>query len=297
MVDMSIVVLNYNTYEETSTCLSSVFKYPPKASFKLLLVDNASTDGSFEKLKTKFKNIQVIENDKNYGFAKGNNDGIQRVYKNSRYVLLLNSDTIVRAGAIDRLFNYAIKAHSDITSCKLVYKNGKFQANGGKLPYFFPVFVWISGIDDVLAKFVRLPSYQAKTQKELGQAQWVSGSVMLVASRVFSKIGFFDEKIFMYGEDVDFCLRASRAGFKTGWTNDSEIVHLGGASSKISPQYTQWLGEFRGLLYLYKKHFGLVQSVLLKLLMYLFIFLRMVAFAVIGKFGYSKQYAKIITRV
>ena len=119
---------------------------------------------------------------------------------------------------------------------------------------------------------------------------------MLINSRVFEKIGFFDEKIFMYGEDVDFCWRAKDEGYKVGWTNSADILHIGGASSG-KPKYVQWLGEFKGLLYLYEKHYNKIAQVLLKIDMFYFIFLRSIAFFVIGKREHAKTYAEIITKI
>jgi hypothetical protein len=299
MVNLSIIVLNYNTCKQTLNCLQSIFRSKIGFSFRVVVVDNASNDGSAEEIKKRFKNVKLIVNKKNYGFAKGNNIGIRSVFEDSKYILLLNSDTIIQGNALETLVDYADDKKADISSCKLIYPSGKFQPNGGKLPFFLPTFFWLSGLDDILRRVVRLPSYQEILFEAFrdGKIDWVSGTVMLIRSEVFRKIGFLDERIFMYGEDVDFCFRARKNGLSVGWTDSCRIVHIGGASSLRGVKYNQWLGEFKGLLYIYKKHFGRLSALLLRLALWFFVFLRIIAFFAVGKPNYAKTYARIIFKI
>jgi len=299
MIDILTVVLNYNTKYLTERCLKSVLSQEWQRTVKVVVVDNHSTDDSFSYLKLKFPKIDFLQARRNLGFAGGNNLALKKYFGQARFCLLLNSDTQITAGSLDRLFNFALEEKWDIVSCRLVYPDGSFQPNGGELPNFWPLFFWLSGLDDLFRKWIRLPSYQERSQSYFSDGRevgWVSGTVMLIRKEVFEKIGFLDEKIFMYGEDVDFCWRAKKAGFKIGWTDKAEVIHLGGGSSD-QPHFRQWLGEFKGLLYLYRKHYGKPASLLLKLLIYFFVFLRMVAFFLIGKLNYAKDYAKIIAEI
>lgn len=258
------------------------------------VVDNASSDGSVEEIAKKFPQVKVIASKENLGFASGNNLALKKA--KSQYYLLLNSDTEVEENSIDNLMEFAKSNDFAICSCRVLNKDGSFQPNGGDLPKLLPLFFWLSGLDDFIKKIFVPISYQQRSKsyykngREIG---WVSGSVMLIHKSVFERIGFLDKKIFMYGEDVEFCLRVKRAGFKIGWTDRAEITHLGGGSSKRS-QYNQWLGEFRGLLYIYQKYYGGVQKSILKILIYFFVMLRVLAFVILGKFDYAKTYAKII---
>lgn len=293
MLDLSVVILSYNTKRLTLDCLNSIYSNKWQNSIDVWVVDNASTDGSADAIKDKFPRINILKSKKNVGFSKGNNLGLKKVYENSKYCLLLNSDTLVKPGSLDKLVEFAGKEKFDIVSCKLLNANGSFQPNGGDLPSFLPVFFWLSNLDgltDSLPSFHQINERYFTNKEKVG---WVSGSVMLVKSDVFKEIGFFDEKIFMYAEDVDFCWRAISNNFKVGWTDSTSIVHIGGASSK-KPKYSQWLGEFKGLIYLYDKHYGSFRKGLLKLQLYIFISLRVVAFYLSGKKEYAKTYAKII---
>jgi GT2 family glycosyltransferase len=178
-------------------------------------------------------------------------------------------------------------------SCKLVDKQGKLQPNAGELPTIQPVLMWLTGFDDLVRS---VASYQERdVNKFYGTRDfgWVSGTAMLISDSVIKKTGVLDEKIFMYAEDVDYCWRAHKAGFKVGWTDNCSLYHLGGGSSE-NPKYKQWLGEFRGLLYLYNKYYGLIAMIGLRILMYVFIALRSLAFLVLGKVSYAKAYAKIL---
>jgi GT2 family glycosyltransferase len=293
VVNLIIAVLNYNTKELTQRCLKSVFENKPETDFEVWVVDNASTDDSLKIIKKNFPQINIIESDKNFGFAGGNNLVLKKIPAN--YYLLLNSDTEIKDRAVDKLLNFARDNEYSISSCRLLDKEGKFQPNAGELPKFSPLIVWLSGLDDIFRKFIYLPSYQERSEKFYQKDRsvgWVGGAAMLIEGNILKKLGYFDDKLFMYGEDVDFCFRASKEGLKVGWTKSAEIMHLGGGSLN-QPKYFQWKGEFSSLIYIYKKYYGKFFAFILRLLMYFFIFIRIVSFSILGKLNYAQTYAKI----
>lgn len=297
-MDLSIIIVNFNTSRLLQDCLSSIFKYGLKHKFSVVVVDNASSDGSAEMVEKKFPKVKVIKSEKNLGFAGGNNLGIKA--GETKYYLLLNSDTIVPVGSLDSLVDFMDMSGFGVGSCKLLNKDGSFQANAGDLPFGLPLFFWLSGWDDILPKIGEyLPSFHRKFKsfyegdKEVG---WVSGSVMIIKREVALSIGGLDEGIFMYCEDTDYCIRAKKAGFKVGWTDKAWVYHLGGGSSK-DPALIQWVGEFKGLVYIYRKHLGILAGFILRMLILIFTVVRMVAFLVVGKFSVSKTYAKLIFEI
>lgn len=297
-VKLSIIIINYNTGNLTLGCLRSIFEKNWETKFDVWVIDNGSSDNSIEKIKKEFPRIKTVLSDKNLGFAGGNNLVLKQV--DSDYCLLLNSDTEVYDGALDELVEFAERENCGITSCKLVNSDGSFQPNGGDLPFGLSLFVWLSGIDDILFFLKRkLPSYHRQFMdyfKDGKGVGWVSGSVMLIKKEVTDKIGFLDDAIFMYGEDTEYCLRAKRAGFTVGWTDKAIVKHLGGASSK-EPTLKQWTGEFKGLLYIYLKYYGFLAAAALKIFIYLFIFVRMAAFFVVGRPQVSRVYAKVLVSI
>lgn len=294
MINLAIIIVNYNTKKLTLECLGSIFNGNPKVTYKIWVVDNNSSDGSAADIKKQFPQVNLITADKNLGFSGGNNLALKKA--DAEYYLLLNSDTKIMNGAIDKLICFVQNSDFGISSCKLINADGSFQPNAGELPKICPLFYWLSGLDDLFGESLKIKSYQARSQnyyQDNQQVGWVSGAAMLIKREVIKKIGYLDDKIFMYGEDVEYCWRASRHGYKVGWTATAEIIHLGGASLDF-PKYKQWLGEFKGLIYLYTKFYGLWTAMLLKTLLYIFIAARIIGFLMLGKISYSRTYAKII---
>lgn len=299
MSKLAIIFLNYKTADMTIDAIKSVYKYPPDCSFDVWMVDNASNDGSIEKIEKAFPSVKIIANDENSGFAIGNNLAIKKAYPESKYYLLINTDTIVYKDSLTELVNFADNSDHGIVSCYLTNPDGSFQPNCGDLPTFIPMATWLTGIDDIFKKFTNIPSYHQESKKYYKDGRsvgWISGSVFLIKKEVIEKIGMLDEKIFMYGEDVEYCWKAKRSGFTCGWTNKGKILHIGGASSD-KPRLRQWAGEFRGLFYLYKKFYGAVPAFFVRIFSYVFILLRALAFLIMGKLEHAKTYVQVIGNI
>lgn len=292
MIDLCIIIVSFNTKDLTKACLDSVLNGKFKKNLEIRVVDNASTDGSIEMLES-YEGISLIKSSENLGFARANNLAFRQA--NSKYYLMLNSDTIVDKGVLDILYEETVKHDYGISSCQLKYANGNFQPNGGDLPKLFPVLSWLTGVDDICRMVgIKVATFHYNQQSEFGgQIGWVAGTAMVIRRDVIDTVGLLDEKLFMYVEDVDYCWRASRMGHQIGWVRGATIMHIGGGSSK-SPRVAQWRGEFRGLVYLYRKYYGSVVSILLRLLIVLFGVVRMVGFGLLGKWDYSKAYGKVI---
>lgn len=297
MNNLAIIILNYNTKDLLRKCLKSIQTKKWKHSQETWVVDNASTDGSSEMIRKDFPDVKLIKSDRNRGFAGGNNLALQ--IADAKYYLLLNSDTEVSEGSLDALTESMARNGFDIASCKLVSPDGSFQPNAGDLPFGFPLLVWLFGIDDlpflknILPSFHRTGLTYYKNEKKVG---WVSGSLFMFRSAVIRSIGLLDTNIFMYCEDVDYCIRAQKAGYTVGWTDKAQIMHIGGASSD-NPKLRQWLGEFKELLYLQRKHKGSFAAKVIKILIYFSILLRMVGFFVLGKPSYTKTYRKVLAEL
>lgn len=294
-MSLTIIIVSFNTKQLLKSCLQSIFQKKWKNEIKVVVVDNASIDGSDEMVEKDFPRVNLIRSKINTGFAGGNNLGLKAISAN--LYLLLNSDTKVLDDSLDNLVDFMASSDFGIGSCKLLNKDRSLQPNAGSLPFGWPLFFWLAGWDDIVPVIgSKLPSFHQKYSQfyqgdhEVG---WVSGSAMVIKKEVVDKIGLLDQSIFMYGEDAEYCFRAKRAGFKVGWTNQAQIIHLGGGSSH-DPSYKQWVGEFRGLLYIYGKYFGFLSQVFLRLLIYLFVLIRMAVFLIIGKVKVSTTYAKVL---
>jgi hypothetical protein len=218
-----IIILNWNGKEDTIACLRSIerVKYP---NFSVILVDNASSDGTVEYVKDKFPSVKIIANSENLRFAGGNNVGIKyALERNADYVLLLNNDTEVAPDFLPELVRAAENDKSiGIAGPKIYYYEGNKMIwfAGGKVEFWKG---WISHIG------IREPDYgQYDFAREV---DYITGCCMLVKREVIEKIGKLDESFFIYGEDADWSLRASRAGYSLVYVPSSIIWHKVSASS------------------------------------------------------------------
>lgn len=241
----AIIILNYNGLKETLECLESIRKLKKdKLETEIIMIDNNSTDGSPEAL-AKIKDINFIQNDRNLGFSAGNNIGIKQALKiNSDLVLIVNNDTIVDS---DLLINLTKASKSfDIISSKIYFAKGfEFHKNLYKKEELGKV-IWFAGAiidwDNILGKHIGVDEVDKGQFSKPQEVDFATGACMLVKREVFEKIGYFDERYFLYLEDMDFCVRAKRLSFKIGYEPSAVIWHknaasTGGSGSKLQDYY------------------------------------------------------------
>ena len=251
-MDLSIVILNYQTFELTKNTINSIFEYEYPFSYEVLLVDNASGDDSLSRLKDYFKdNVIFIESSKNNGFAAGNNQALK--IAKGKYQLLLNSDTIVWENTLESIYYYMEK-HTDVgaTGCRVLLENGDLdKACKRSFPNvknsFFRLFhIPTKSKDD---------NYNLDSLPDDGvyEIDCLTGAFMFIRKEALDEVGFLDETFFMYGEDIDLCFRIKQAGWKIVYYGKSKITHFKGASSK--KQKSKLIYEFYRAMYVYyKKH-------------------------------------------
>lgn len=280
-MDLSIIIVNYKTYELTKNAIKSVLE-TVKSSYEIFVVDNNSQDGSYEKLKFKFKNeianekIKLIANKSNQGFAAANNIAIKKSKGN--FILLLNSDTVTKEDSIDMCFNY-IKNHDDVGAigCKILLPNGDLdKAAKRSFPNPKNSFYKLFGFSKI-NKRSKSNNYNLDDLDPNGiyEVDSLVGAFMLVRKKTINQIGLLDEDYFMYGEDIDWCYRIKKAEWKIIYYGKVEIIHYKGSSSK--KQKSKLIYEFYRAMYLfYSKHYTNKYSLLTKIVMYLGIFLLLI---------------------
>ena len=261
-LDVTIIILSFNTKDLTLKCIASISKYEPQVN-KIIIVDNNSTDGSAELLTSltkKNKNLTLVKLKENKGFAAGNNVGIKKV--KTKYILVLNSDTEFKRPILRNMLKMLDEDEKiGAVSCKLVYPDGRVQATGGYFPTLPSVFSWMTIqdlplVDNIIKPFhplreksiFRSDSFYQKDQ----DLDWLTGAFFLIRQEIVKKIGLFDENYFMYTEDVDYCYRIKEAGWKIKYFPEFEIVHHGGSSS--TKEFST-LSEFEGIKKFYKKFY------------------------------------------
>jgi N-acetylglucosaminyl-diphospho-decaprenol L-rhamnosyltransferase len=251
MTEIAIVIVSYNTRDDLGRCLASLHAAPPAAAHRIVVVDNASVDGSAAAAR-RWPDVQVIDAGVNRGFAAANNIGIRA--SRGSYLLLLNSDTIVPAGAVDRLLD-ALRRHPDaaVAGPRLVDGNGRPELSFGSM---------ISPLNELRQK--RLVRGLARGNRAIGRRverltsheqwpDWVSGACLMVRRSDAEAVGLLDERFFMYTEDVDFCAAIRARGRRILFTPSASVVHLRGRSGAGAPLDT-YAAYRRSHLAFYEKH-------------------------------------------
>ncbi len=253
--EVAIVIVSYNVRDDLARCLDSLFQHPPATPHEIVVVDNASTDGSVAMVHDRWPSVQVIALPENRGFSAANNVGIRATAERaSRLVLLLNSDTIIPEGAIDTLID-RFDAVPDVAVAgpKLVDGDGRPELSFGSMPGPFNEarqkrlgLAYARGEPSTIRRVEQL------TSKE-HFPDWVTGACMLVSRIDAEKAGLLDERYFMYLEDADFCASIRALGWRVLFTPAATIVHLRGRSrARVSNMVES--AYRRSQLAFYRKH-------------------------------------------
>ncbi len=279
---LSIIIPSFNTKKLLQNCLQSIFGQTKQIRFEVMVVDNASTDGSISMVKQKFPQVKLITNSQNLGFAQANNQGIKKAQ--GKYILFLNSDTVVLDQAIEKTLTFIKEQQQvDILGCQLLNQDKSIQPSAGFFPYLSRVFNWMFFVDELpfLKKIIK-PYQQSRLsfyQKDQ-QPDGVTGAFMLIKKQVFDQVKGFDGKFFMYSEEVDFCYQAFKAGFKTWFYSDAQVIHLKGRSSTEGFK-TAVLGEYQGIKKFYQKNYPQWQLPILRLYLKIGALLRILIFGIL----------------
>lgn len=257
---LSICIVNWNTRQLLKDCLESIYADPQSPAWEVIVVDNASADDSVAMVGACFPQAELIASPDNRGFAGGNNLAMERA--RGRYLLLLNSDTRVESGALVGLVDF-METHPEAGAVgpRLVHADGALQLSCGRLPDL------TSELVNKLLLHKLLPYFKLGRwdHAEIRAVGWVTGACLLVRREVAQQVGRLDTGIFMFYEDLEWCMRIRKAGWKIFYYPFSQVLHLGGQSTR------QNLGSMlvvsqQSLFYLFQKHFGPVQLHVLRLL-------------------------------
>ncbi len=279
MIQLSIVVLSYNTKTLTLNCIKSIAnRYGSeinKGELEIIVVDNASTDGSQSailNIKNKISNMQLIENKANVGFARGCNIGAGNA--EGKYILFLNSDTQILDKGFLNMLDF-LESHPEVAILggKLHNTDGSVQLSAGKFYTLFNLVVMLLGME----RFGMLRSSPDKIK----QVDWVSGACMMLNKEIFKKLGRFDEHFFMYMEDMELCFRYKKLGLLTYFYPNIRVMHKGLGSSNRAFAV---LHIYKGILYFYKKHKSFWQYLLVRIALGL----KAVLLALVGIFSHNR---------
>ena len=265
MTDLSIVIVNWNTRDLLSRCLRSVYDTTRDLDLEVVVVDNASADGSQEMVRQKFPGVSLIVNTENKGFAKANNQAIRR--SRGRYVLLLNSDAFVRENAIAHTVGF-MDGHPEagMAGCKLLFEDGRLQPSCYAFPTLFTEFFIAVGLDRLFPRSRLFGKYGMTYWDfdDIREVDVILGAFMLVRASAIGEVGLMDERYFMYSEEVDWCYRFRDKGWKIYFYPHVEAVHLGGASTR-RVRAEMLIRLYGSRIEFFRKHHGRPSARLLKL--------------------------------
>jgi len=243
-MDISIIIVSWNVRELLRQCLRTVDSgqwivnsslpttHHPQST-EIIVVDNASSDGTVEMLRAEFPDVRVIVNDENVGFTRANNQAL--AVAQGRYLFLLNPDTELRANALQTLFDYA-EAYPRVGMIgpQLFYGDGTRQSSRRRFPTLATAFLESTILQQwfprhrILTRYYMLDTRDDVTQ----EVDWINGSAMFTRRGVYEQIGGLDEEFFMYSEELDWCYRIKQAGWKIVYLPTAQITHYEGKSSE-----------------------------------------------------------------
>jgi N-acetylglucosaminyl-diphospho-decaprenol L-rhamnosyltransferase len=262
--DLSIVIVNWNVRELLRHCLDSIMSnlQPPTSNFQIevIVVDNASSDGSVAMLEKEFPQVRLIANGENLGFTVGNNQGI--AISRGRYILLLNPDTEIVGDVLTTMVEY-MDDHPQVGALgpKLLNPDGSIQSSRRRFPTLATAFLESTILQQWFPDNAVLRRYYIhdRPDDEVQEVDWVTGACLLVRRETMEEVGLLDEGFFMYSEELDWCRRIKAQGWEIAYLPTAEVTHHGGQSSEQVKSF-QHIQFQRSKIRYFRKHHGSWQA-------------------------------------
>ncbi len=264
MVDLSIIIVNYNSKYYLRQCLNSIFNSPNKFKIEVFVSDNNSNDGSTDMIRREFPHVILIENKDNIGYSAAANMAIRE--SSGRYILILNNDIEVLNSSLNMMVDTMVNNPAiGLLGCRLLNSNDTLQQSFG---YFNLGFLSEAIQKIFFNRYKRgnrlVGRYLYKIHSKFREVDWISGACIMARREAMDDVGLMDENYFMFFEEIDLCNRVRKKGWKICYTPNAKMIHHGGKSS--SAEFDRIMIEYRkSQLYFYKKHYGVLYMKILKL--------------------------------
>jgi GT2 family glycosyltransferase len=229
-MDLSIIILTYNNKKILEDCILSIQKFT-RVNYEVIVVDNNSSDGTQDLVRSKFPHVKLIANSQNLGFTRANNKGLGSA--SGHYALILNDDTYLKDDAFSHIIAFMEK-HTDIGICG-------------------PKLLNIDGTTQYQGSFLSKPRWNSKIPVDV---PFVIGAAMFIRTSILNEIGTFDENLFFYNDDLDICKSAKKAGYRVVYYPEASIFHYGGLGSKKKRNWFFFVEGIRSGLYFCRKHYS-----------------------------------------
>jgi N-acetylglucosaminyl-diphospho-decaprenol L-rhamnosyltransferase len=261
MLDISVILVSYNTDEMTKEALSHLFSSLHDFDMEVIVIDNDSKDHSVDVLRNDFPQVTLIENKANVGFGRANNQALP--YIKGRYVLLLNTDAFVEPDTITKTVQYMdANPECGILGVKLLGRDGELQPSCRYFPTPWNLFLTRTGLNRIFRR-TKLVDDMSWDHASVRECDWVPGCYYLVRKEVIDQVGLFDPRYFLYYEEIDHCFAAKSAGWKVRFFPYTSVVHIGGESAKSEGEITKSGRQINSLnieseLLYFRKNHGLI---------------------------------------
>ena len=269
MIDLSIVIVSYNTKDFLKKCIESVQDTSKNFTYEIIVVDNASSDGSSKMVSENFKDVTLIANKQNLGFSKANNLGVKKT--SGRYVLFLNSDTLVFENTLRLMIEFMdSEKNAGAATCKVIMPDERIDdASHRGFPTPWNSFSHFSGLSKIFGKTKLFGGYNLGYLdfNKTHEIDALAGAFMLVRRDAGEQVSWWDEDYFFYGEDLDFCYKLKQMGWKIYYVPSVSILHYKGISGGIKKHSKEistanketiiksQKERFKAMRIFYKKHY------------------------------------------
>ncbi len=257
-MDLSIIIVSYNVRRFLRQALQTLVDASKELQTEIFVVDNNSADGSKQMIRREFPEVKLICNSDNPGFARANNQALSEC--KGKYVLLINPDTIVRPDTLGKMVDF-LDQHPEAgaAGCKIINPDGSLQLSCHRgFPTPRSALFKLTGLSTLFPHSPRFASYNLSYLDPDGihEVDALSGSFMMVRGETVEQIGPLDETFFLYGEDIDWCYRIKKAGWKIFYVPTTEIIHFKGESAKKAPRLKSTIAFYKAMYIFVRKHFG-----------------------------------------
>jgi GT2 family glycosyltransferase len=275
-MEISVIILSWNDLQHLMICLESLKRNAVKRTMEIIVVDNASIDGSPDAVANRYPDVILIRNKENLGFPKGNNMGIKA--SKGKYICLVNSDIeFVNSGTMDAIADY-LDEHPDIGMIgpKILNADLTHQSSCRRFPTFWNNICEALGLATAFkqSKFLGGEHMLYFKGDRILDVDVLVGCFWMVRREALSEFGLLDEDFFMYAEDIDWCLRCWKAGWRVVFFSGARAIHYRGSSSKNDPVRCA-IDQQHSVLHYWKKHHGIVSRTIIKLLIFNYLLLRL----------------------
>ena len=261
MKSISIIIVSWNACDYLRDCLDSIRQTGASSVKEVIVVDNASTDGSPEMVAEHFPEVTLIQSEENLGFARANNMGIKRA--TGSMFALVNSDVIIHPGCLETLAAY-LDQHNDVglVGPRVIGGDGNLQRTCRKVPTIWNTVCRILALDRIFPEWQMLSGFEVPHRKlyKCMEAEVLSGCICVARKKAVDEVGGMDEQFFFYAEDIDWCKRLRNAGWKLMFVPEASATHFGGGSTSNAPlRYS--IEILRATMKYWRKHHGIVGQI------------------------------------